>query len=106
MTPTVEGRVLKKVIFWWGVPSVSVGVVPSAFPSSAASSSATPHVGVWAVLVAVFPQGQVASTSSTSLFLAASASMAALRPLLSCQRSLVLNDLAIVSALSIAFFVA
>ena len=32
--------------------------------------------------------------------------MAALRPLLSCRRSLVLNDLAVVSAESIALFVA
>ena len=104
VTPATEGRVLKS--FWWGVPSVSVGVVPSASPSSAASSSATPHVGVLAILLAIFPQGQVASTSSTSLFLAASASMAALRPLQRCRRSLVLNDLAVVCALSKSFFVA
>ena len=48
----------------------------------------------------------MSSASSTSLFLAASAAMAALRPLLSCRRSFVLNDLAVVSAESIALFVA
>ena len=76
-----------------------MGVVPRAFSSPAAFSSTASCVGVWAVLIAGFPP-------STSLFFAASASLAALRPMLSFRRSFVLKDLATVSALSIAFFVA
>ena len=63
MTPAVGGGGggggVEKSDFSVGGPSVPLGAVASASPSSAASSSAASCVGVWAVLVVIFSLGWV-----------------------------------------------